>query len=288
MGQAERVEQICRRFDVIARRGQQMRYHTAMGVGGEIDCIVYPESYDAAARLVAEFDSAGIGWCVLGAGSKILVTDEPLHRTVISLKLLEELMRFEGARVRLPASYRLSCLAVASVERGLKGLTKLQTAAGTVGGALKRQDTAQGRLLRSTLEHLLVVRDGSPVRLRADQVDTTQERLILGCELRLGLGTRGSVKVLPQRYLKRWWAVSAPVFLNERGEPASSILAAAGLRGRRIGGVQIAGWNCALIVNDGTATAAQVEELIAVVMSEVEKRLGVRLKLALERWNGGC
>lgn len=288
MEQAGRVERICKSLDVIVRRGQQMRCHTAVGVGGEIDCIVYPESYDAAARLVAELDNAGIDWRVLGAGSRLLVGDEPLRKTAVSLKLLEELMRFDSVRVRLPAGYRLSRLATASVERGLRGLTKLQTSTGTVGGALRRQDTAEGRLLKRALEYLLVARDGALVRLRADEVDTTREPLILGCELRLGVGGKSSVKERAQRYLKRWWAVSGPVFLNERGEPASSLLATAGLRGRRVGGAQIAAWNCALIVNDGTATAAQVEELIAVAISDVEQKLGARLKLALERWNGGC
>lgn len=287
MDYATRAEQICRRLNVVVKRGQQMRWHTAVGVGGEIDCIVYPESYDVAARLVAEFDSAGVSWSVLGAGSRLLVADEPLHKTAISLKLLEELMRFDNFQVRLPAGYRLSRLANASVERGLSGLTALQTAVGTVGGALRRQDTSEGRLLRATLESLLVARDGSMLKLRADEVDLTQERLILGCELRLRPGRRGSVKERSQRYLKRWWAVSGPVFLTECGKPAAAALAAAGLGGRRVGGVQIAAWNCALIVNDGTATAVQVEELIAVAMDEVKNRLGVQLKLALERWNGG-
>ncbi len=288
MEQAARVERICKNLDVIVRRGQQMRCHTAVGVGGEIDCIVYPESYDTAARLVAEFDSAGIDWSVLGAGSRLLVGDEPLHKTAVSLKLLEELMRFDSVRVKLPAGYRLSRLAAASVERGLRGLTRLQTSTGTVGGALKRQDTSEGRLLRKVLEYLLVARGGSLIRLRADEVDTTREQLILGCELRLSVGRKSSVKERAQRYLKSWWAVSGPVFLNESGEPASSLLATAGLKGRRVGGAQIAAWNCALIVNDGTATAAQVEELIAVAINDVEQKLGARLRLALERWNGGC
>ncbi|MCS6883802.1 MAG: FAD-binding protein [Acidobacteriota bacterium] len=281
----EAVERICKKLGVLVRYGQLMRFHTAVGVGGEIDCIAYPCDYATAARLVAELESAAVDWRVLGAGSRLLVADLPIARTAVSLKLIEEMMLFDGEKVRVPAGYRVAAIAAATIERGLAGLEKLGYSVGTVGGALRRQDTAEGRILASLVNKVIVARNGRLVELDATEVVFERESLLLGCELQLRRVKRKRRLVRNKLHLRgRPWAVSGPVFLNSAGWPAAELLLKAGLKGSRRGGVRLAPWNCAFLVNDGTATARDIELLIDDVISETDRRLGQRPIVALERW----
>ena len=52
----------------------------------------------------------------------------------------------------------------------------------------------------------------------------------------------------------------------------------AGLRGARIGGARVSDKHCGFIINDGTATAADISELIAEVSERVKERFGVSLE----------
>ncbi|MFL6547973.1 MAG: UDP-N-acetylenolpyruvoylglucosamine reductase, partial [Povalibacter sp.] len=68
-----------------------------------------------------------------------------------------------------------------------------------------------------------------------------------------------------------------PVFTNPPGNHAAKLIDTAGLKGFRIGGARVSEMHANFIVNDGHATAADIEQLIAHVRDTVEKVHGVRL-----------
>jgi UDP-N-acetylmuramate dehydrogenase len=69
------------------------------------------------------------------------------------------------------------------------------------------------------------------------------------------------------------------VFRNPPGDHAGRLIESAGLKGARIGGAVVSEKHANFIVNDGDATAADIEQLIERVRAEVEKASGVRLEL---------
>jgi UDP-N-acetylmuramate dehydrogenase len=70
------------------------------------------------------------------------------------------------------------------------------------------------------------------------------------------------------------------VFKNNRdfGAPTGKLIDSLGLKGRRIGGAQIAPYHGNIIINTGGATASEIRALILLVEEEVEKRLGFHLE----------
>ncbi|HEX8851957.1 MAG TPA: hypothetical protein VF754_00640, partial [Pyrinomonadaceae bacterium] len=56
----EPVAEIAARVGVRAERGRRFAELTSLRVGGSIDWVVFPETEEQAARLVCEFESAGI------------------------------------------------------------------------------------------------------------------------------------------------------------------------------------------------------------------------------------
>jgi UDP-N-acetylmuramate dehydrogenase len=198
----EKIEEICRAAGATVRRGQKMSNHTALGVGGEIDCIAYPETREQAAQLVAGFDKESIPWSALGAGYNLLARDEPIHRVAISLKLLEELLIFDGAKARMHGGYRINRLVAAAADRGLTGLEGLAALPGTVGAAIRADDGAHKYRIASVVESVSISQDGRVVDLNRDEIDFADCKLILGCVMRLQEADAATVRNCIAKYLK--------------------------------------------------------------------------------------
>jgi UDP-N-acetylmuramate dehydrogenase len=69
------------------------------------------------------------------------------------------------------------------------------------------------------------------------------------------------------------------VFRNPPGDFAGRLIEAAGLKGARVGGAMVSTKHANFILNDGTATAADIEQLIERVRDEVAAKLGAHLVL---------
>jgi UDP-N-acetylmuramate dehydrogenase len=67
-------------------------------------------------------------------------------------------------------------------------------------------------------------------------------------------------------------------FTNPPGDHAARLIESAGLKGRRIGGAMVSPKHANFLVNEGAATADDLERLMALVQSEVERQHGVRLE----------
>ena len=74
------------------------------------------------------------------------------------------------------------------------------------------------------------------------------------------------------------------VFRNPPGDHAGRLIESAGLKGSRIGGAVVSEKHANFIVNDGDATAADVEQLIERVRTEVEKASGCGSSSRSESW----
>jgi UDP-N-acetylmuramate dehydrogenase len=68
------------------------------------------------------------------------------------------------------------------------------------------------------------------------------------------------------------------VFRNPPGDHAARLIEAAGLKGRRIGGAVVSEKHANFIINEGGASAADIEALIDLVQTTVEREHGVRLR----------
>jgi UDP-N-acetylmuramate dehydrogenase len=74
------------------------------------------------------------------------------------------------------------------------------------------------------------------------------------------------------------------VFLKPEGDFAGRLIEAAGLKGHRIGGIEVSDKHANFFVNRGGGTAADALALVEYVEAEVEKRFGVKLVREFESW----
>ena len=139
----------------------------------------------------------------------------------------------------------------------------------------------------------MMAKDGSLMELDNDTMEFSYRRsvlkdrpyVVLEVTMRLSDGNREEIlarmnDLAAKRKQKQplEYASAGSTFKRPEGYFAGKLIMDAGLRGARIGGARVSDKHCGFIINDGTATAADISELIAEVSERVKERFGVSLE----------
>ncbi len=273
-------------------RNEPMARHTSWQVGGPAAVFFRPATIDgltAALELVCE---AGIPWLVVGAGSNLLVRDGGFSGLVLCTRDLDRLSWAQNGAVRAECGVLLPKLARASADRGLAGIERLAGIPGTLGAAVAINAGAAGQEVGQTVRRARIwaQQGGCRWRDRAELAFAYRHSALTGREvvLEAELAFRQSD---PDRLRQALTAALAArrssqaveganagsVFRNPEGYKAWELIDRAGLRGQRIGNAMVSRIHCNFIVNLGGATATEIESLIDLVQTRVERQYGIRL-----------
>jgi len=271
---------------------EPMSRHTSWHVGGPAEMFFEPrDRADLADFLRALPPDAPLWW--VGLGSNLLVRDGGLRGAVISLHgALNKLERRGDTEVWCEAGVPCARIARQCVKWGLGPAEFFAGIPGTLGGALAMNAGAFGgetwRHVRSVevidRSGTIRLRDASEYRVSYRHVESPLEgEAFLGATLqfeqREGVSSEAIRDLLVERKQKQpigEWSCGS-VFTNPPGDHAARLIEAAGLKGTRIGGALVSPKHANFIVNDGEATAADLEQLIHRVRESVVQRFGIRL-----------
>jgi UDP-N-acetylmuramate dehydrogenase len=275
------------------RFAEPMAQHTSWHVGGPADVLFVPKSADELARFLRALPAA-VPCHVLGLGSNLLVRDGGLRGVVISLHLgLDRLERIAATRVHADAGVPCARLARECVEWSLGPAEFLAGIPGTVGGALAMNAGAWGE---ETWPHVaevdVVDRSGARRTRPAREYRWGYRRLEAPVPGEWFVAARFEFAPQPQASTERIRALllrrreTQPIgawsggstFTNPAGQHAARLIETAGLKGYRIGGAVVSTKHANFLVNEGSATADDIERLIGHVQAEVERCHGVRLE----------
>ena len=278
---------------VEALHNEPLRKHTSWRVGGPADLFYAPTSIAELTSILAELPSATpISW--LGLGSNLLVRDGGIRGAVIAtVSLPRALERLDERRVRASAGLACMLLAKRCVRWQLGPAAFFAGIPGTVGGALAMNAGAFGGETWTHVESVSTIdrRGVLRERLRADfeigyrTVRGAADEWFLGATFRFEHDAASSMDAIKTMLARRNAAqpLGVPscgsVFRNPEGDFAGRLIEQAGFKGRRIGGAMVSDKHANFILNAGSATAADIEALIAEVRAAVERASGVRLEL---------
>jgi len=273
-------------------RDESMTKHTSWHVGGPADLFFKPHDVaDVAAFLRSLEPQMPVMW--VGLGSNLLVRDAGVRGAVIETHgAFAELERVSENEVWSGAGVACAKLAKQCIKWGLGPAEFFAGIPGTLGGALAMNAGAFGG---ETWPHVVSVatidRAGVRRERAADEytfgyrhVSGPSGEWFLGArlrfELRPGVSNEDIRLLLARRKATQpigEWSCGS-VFTNPPGDHAARLIESAGLKGHRIGGARVSEMHANFIVNDGSASAADIENLIQHVMSEVARRHGVQLR----------
>lgn len=279
-------------FEPRVLRNEPMSKHTSWHVGGPADLFFTPRDEQELANFLAQLDRATpVIW--IGLGSNLLVRDGGIRGAVIDTHgVFDELDRLDDENVWCGAGVACAKLAKHCVKWGLGPAEFFAGIPGTLGGALAMNAGAFGG---ETWSHVVKVAtlDRAGIRRERSKSDYSvgyrhvsgpQNEWFLGAQLRFeqrpGVSGDDIRALLARRKATQpigEWSCGS-VFTNPPGDHAARLIESAGLKGTRIGGARVSEMHANFIVNDGSASAADIEQLIRHVQAVVAEQHGVKLQ----------
>jgi UDP-N-acetylmuramate dehydrogenase len=280
-------------FGARMRRDEPMSKHTSWRVGGPADIFFTPRDRDDLAAFLAWLPRATpLTW--VGLGSNLLVRDGGIRGAVVCTHgAFTRLERRSQHLVYCESGVPCARLARMCANWHLGGADFFGGIPGTFGGALAMNAGAYGGETWQYVRSVEAVdRAGRVTRRAAAEYRTgyrhveapANDEWFLAAEIELpvrDMAAAGKVRELAQRRrqtqpLGEWSCGS--VFTNPPGDHAARLIEAAGLKGARVGGAVVAEKHANFILNEGGATADDIERLIAQVRETVQRVHGVALQ----------
>jgi UDP-N-acetylmuramate dehydrogenase len=236
---------------------------------------------------------------VIGLGSNLLIRDGGLPGVLIRLgKGFATTVIEDGHRIRAGAGMPDVKVARAAAEAGIDGLSFLRGIPGAIGGALRMNGGAYGGEVKDVLvEARALDRSGRAHVLDNAAMGFTYRHCAAPDDFIFTQALFQGAPGEPETILAQMNAITEqrsstqPVntrtggstFKNPPGRKAWELVDAAGGRGLRIGDAQVSELHCNFLINHGSATAAQIEELGEEVRRRVLETSGVLLEWEIKR-----
>ena len=236
---------------------------------------------------------------VIGLGSNLLIRDGGLPGVLIRLgKGFATTVIEDGHRIRAGAGMPDVKVARAAAEAGIDGLSFLRGIPGAIGGALRMNGGAYGGEVKDVLvEARALDRSGRAHVLDNAAMGFTYRHCAAPDDFIFTQALFQGAPGEPETILAQMNAITEqrsstqPVntrtggstFKNPPGRKAWELVDAAGSRGLRIGDAQVSELHCNFLINHGSATAAQIEELGEEVRRRVLETSGVALEWEIRR-----
>jgi UDP-N-acetylmuramate dehydrogenase len=236
---------------------------------------------------------------VIGVGSNLLVRDGGVPGVVIRLgKGFADVTVEEGSRVRAGTAALDVRVARVAAEAGISSLTFLRGIPGTIGGALRMNAGAYGGETKDILvEARAVDRDGNIKTMSVAEMDYryrhcgAPEDLIFTQALFQGAAGDKTEIIAAMEKITQSREATQPVksrtggstFKNPAGHKSWQLIDKAGMRGYAIGPAHVSELHCNFLINEGGATASQIEELGETVRKRVKQDSGVELEWEIKR-----
>jgi UDP-N-acetylmuramate dehydrogenase len=303
-------------LDLEVRETVSLAPLTTMKVGGPADYFATVSRIDQLTALVRWCHAVNLPYLVLGGGSNILISDRGVRGLVIhnrcrAMRLEAPAAAQENAAddVTLFAESGAAMAGVArwSVRQGLTGLEWAVSVPGTIGGAVVGNAGAHGAEIKDNLQDALLLDEAGALQRaplaafdyayrdsvlkRKQPLQAAFKPVVLSANFRLDRGDPAAIKARADAYLahrRRTQPVEPSLgstFVNPPDDFAGRLIEAAGLKGTRMGGVEVSRTHANFIINPGgagSATAADVMALIEFIRERVAATSGILLEREIQ------
>jgi len=270
---------------------------TWLRVGGAAEALFMPkDEADLAHFLSSTPDDIPVQ--ILGVASNTLVRDGGVKGVVVRLGPTFGKVSTHGLTVTAGAAALDKSVAKKAATSGIAGLEFYAGVPGTIGGAIRMNAGCYGSETKDVLDSVVAIdRAGRRQIMDLDEMQYSYRHCGAPKDLffveAVFKGSTDEPVVIKSRMdditMKR--EASQPIrektggstFKNPDGHSSWKLIDAAGCRGLRVGGAQMSEQHCNFMINAGSATAADLENLGETVRARVLETQGVDLHWEVRR-----
>ena len=272
---------------------EPLKQYTYTKVGGAADYLAFPRNQYELKRIVTFANAQEIPWMVLGNSSNIIVRDSGIEGFVIMFDHFHDI-RVNGYVIEAEAGAKLIDVTHVARYHSLTGFEFACGIPGSIGGAVYMNAGAYGGEIAHILQSCKVLTpEGEIKTLTAEELafgyrhSKIQETgdVVISAKFALAPGNYDQIdqemaRLTHLRELKQplEYPSCGSVFKRPVGHFAGQLISEAGLKGHRIGGVEVSEKHAGFMINVDHGTAKDYEDLIAHVIATVDKSAGVTLE----------
>ena len=272
---------------------EPLKQYTYTKVGGAADYLAFPRNQYELKRIVTFANAQEIPWMVLGNSSNIIVRDGGIEGFVIMFDHFHD-VRVNGYVIEAEAGAKLIDVTHVARYHSLTGFEFACGIPGSIGGAVYMNAGAYGGEIAHILQSCKVLTpEGEIKTLTAEELvfgyrhSKVQETgdVVISAKFALAPGNYDQIdqemaRLTHLREMKQplEYPSCGSVFKRPVGHFAGQLISEAGLKGHRIGGVEVSEKHAGFMINVDHGTAKDYEDLIAHVIETVEKSAGVTLE----------
>lgn len=276
-----------------AKFDEPLKRYTAWKIGGPADALLEPRSVEELIEAVRTAAEYGIPVTILGGGTNVLVLDGGIRGLTIRLAKSLTNVEVDDTQVVADAGMLYPLLANTTAAKGLAGLEFATGIPGTVGGAVYMNAGAYGSETKEVLDWADVFRDGEVVRMANEDLGLSYRHsvfhknpgwFVLRAGYTLSSGDPDELKARIKEFRAQRMNGSpnkpscGSTFKRPENDFPGRVIEAAGLKGTRIGQIEVSPVHANYLVNHGGGTAGDALKLIELVREKVKEELGVELE----------
>lgn len=266
-------------------------------VGGKADVLFKPEDVEDLAEFIKQ-KLNDLPVTIIGVGSNIIVRDGGIEGCVVRLGRGFAQMEHQHDMLIVGAGCLDVNVAHFSADCGLAGMEFLAGIPGTIGGALAMNAGAYGSEIKDILVEVQVVTAEGEVKWVSPEIfrynyrhaEIPQGWIFTAAKLK-GVADKSEEISSRIAHIQKQREETQPIrsktggstFRNPDGHRAWRLVDEAGCRGFAIGGAQISEKHCNFMINNGNATAADIESLGEEVRKRVKAHSGIDLHWEIKR-----
>ena len=278
-------------------KDEPMKNYTTFKIGGNADFLINATEKKDIISVYKYAIKNNIPVYIIGKASNLLVKDKGIRGIVIKnlyddIRILKEYE--EVVELEIASGTTCTKLAKFALNNSLEGLEFSYGIPGTMGGAIRMNAGAYGGEIKNcVIESLILDKDGNEKILNYDEHQFIYRNssiakngyILLSTKIKLKKGNKEEIKEkmeknMEARLEKQPYNMpsAGSVFKRGNGFITAQIIDEAGLRGKEIGGAQVSPKHAGFIVNNGTATAEDVINLIEYIKKTVREKFNKELE----------
>lgn len=270
---------------------------TWLRVGGEASCMFHPKDAQDLSAFLQKFPQENP--LILGAGSNILVRDGGVAGWVIKIGKGFRTFQASEHHVDVGAGLLDRYVADQCQKLGLSGLEFMTTIPGTIGGGLSMNASCYGTDFADRLVHANVMDPFGKTHILLPQELNYGYRscglpsgwIFLGARLMCTPSNPEDIALtMADMHLQRektqptMVKTGGSTFANPQQGPAWKYIDQAGFRGKKLGQAMFSEKHCNFLINQGHATAHDLETLAEQAKQAVFDQSGIALQWEIVRW----
>ena len=282
-----------------AKFDEPLKRYTAWKIGGPADALLEPSSADELIEAIETLREYDIPVTILGGGTNVLVLDGGIRGLTVRIARALNSVAIDGTSVVADAGVLYPVLANATAGKGLEGLEFGTGIPGTVGGAVYMNAGAYGgetcdvltwadvyKPEQGTVER--VPNEGLELSYRRSALHDHPDWIVLRAAYALRTGDPEELKARIKEFRSQRMNGSpnrpscGSTFKRPEGDYPGRVIEVAGLKGTKVGQIEVSPVHANYFVNHGGGTAKDALKLIKIVKETVKEKLGIELELEVK------